>query len=601
MDDMQQSGGSKAMASKQIEHYPDIFERPSPDIEADGAYGRRFLMDLEKKNAEQRRLYVATRYLLRKNFKFDPDDSTTPDPEAFPGGFGKKSPGGHPNEQLKTDEKTFFLSVYGYLLANNFVDPSFGRQDRGTVGPLDEWVPKDEKPIIKKAAKKLVKHPTITVGGNAEFKIDGDKIIVAGDGATPDAYDDDGFNILVVDRFIEELTQAVKVFNSNRELAANVLDVLMSEGSHQDSNGDIEITVYSKQLAEITRRLIDDRVDAADPQLKRRILAALDLSIGGSVEGRSGQIDIDLPDLEAGTAVDIVSDNVRAVAAVYFSAMLEEMKFYAVMEKVAEHFLNGMLPITRGTAGERIFEWVRGAPQRFNEVERRGVYGRVLGLAQGGATDLAPNREFSDLWLRFLSTVSLLSRDADSTVTKKVAAEQVHKTGRDLAVNLSLHGYGVAHFAAVEMQKLIRQMKEMLSRPELLTAYGVNDVWQLTDRVSALYLNGTVNGVRYRTMARSGADIMLWLADRSPQLASVSRPQNLNFEDPDLVFNVERWLAVTGTADTTAEKYTEPVDLQQQPTLPMMPMTGTGVTPQTVRSTLERIGLGSMPAAPGVQ
>ena len=588
------------MASKQIEHYPDIFEHPSPDIEPDGAYGRRLLMDIDKKNAEQRRLYVATRYLLRKNFKFDPDDSTTPDSEAFPGGFGKKSPGGHPNEQLKTDEKTFFLSVYGYLLANNFVDPSFGRQDRGTVGPLDEWVPKDEKPIIKKAAKKLVKHPTITVGGNAEFKIDGDKIIVAGDGTTPDGYDDDGFNILVVDRFIEELTQAFKVFNSNRELYANVLDVLMSEGSHLDSNGDTEITVYSKQLAEITRRLIDDRVDAADPQLKRRILGALDLSIGGSVEGRSGQIDIDLPDLEAGTAVDIVSDNVRAVAAVYFSAMLEEMKFYAVMEKVAEHFLNGMLPITRGTAGERIFEWVRGAPQRFNEVERRGVYGRVLGLAQGGATDLAPNREFSDLWLRFLSTVSLLSRDADSTVTKKVSAEQVHKTGLDLAVNLSLHGYGVAHFAAVEMQKLIRQMKEMLSRPELLTAYGVNDVWQLTDRVSALYLNGTVNGVRYRTMARSGADIMLWLADRSPQLASVSRPQNLDFEDPDLVFNVERWLAVTGTADTTAEKYTEPVDLQQQPTLPMMPMTGT-VTPQTVRSTLERIGLGSMPAAPGVQ
>jgi hypothetical protein len=588
--DAQHTGGSKAM---KIEHYPDIYERPSPDIEPDGAYGRRLLMDLDKKNAEQRRLYVATRYLLRKNFKFDPDDSTTKEAEHFPAGFGKKSAGDKITQELKTDEKTFFLSVYGYLLANNFVDPSFGRQDRGTVGPLDEWVPKEEKPILKKAARTVVRNPTIVVDGKTEFLIDGlDKIVIA---EHPDG--DEGFNILVVDRFIEELTQAVKVFNANRELAANVLDVLMSEGTNLD---DTEVTVYSKQLAEITRRLIDDRVDPEDPQLKRRILAALDLSIGGNVEGRSGQIDIDLPDLEAGTAVDIVSDNVRAVAAVYFSAMLEEMKFYAVMEKVSEHFLNGMLPITRGTAGERIFEWVRGAPQRFNEVERRGVYGRVLGLAQGGATDLAPNREFSDLWLRFLSTVSLLSRDADSTVTKKVAAEQVHKTGRDLAVNLSLHGYGVAHFAAVEMQKLIRQMKEMLSRPELLTAYGVNDVWQLTDRVSALYLNGTVNGVRYRTMARSGADIMLWLADRSPQLASVSRPQNLNFEDPDLVFNVERWLAVTGTADTTAEKYTEPVDLQQQPTLPMMPMTGT-VTPQTVRSTLERIGLGAMPAAPGVQ
>ena len=590
------------MASKCRESYPDIFEHVSADIELDGAYGRRLLMDIDKKNAERKRLYVATRYLLRKNFSFDPDDSTTPDPEAFPGGFGKKgaSAGAKVYEELKTEEKTLFLSVYGYLLANNFVDPSFGRQDRGSMGPLDEWVPKEEKPIIKKAAKKQAKKSTFTVDGSAELSFDGDKVSFVGEANDAAAFEDDGFNVLVVDRFIEELTQAVKVYNSNRELYANVLDVLMAEATKHDSNGDTEVTVYSKQLAEITRRLIDDRVDADDPQLRRHILGALDQSIGGRVDGRSGQIDIDLPDLEAGTTVDIVSDNVRAVAAVYFSAMLEEMKFYAVMEKVSEHFLNGMLPISRGTAGERIFEWIRGAPQRFNEVERRSVYGRVLGLAQGGATDLVPNREFSDLWIRFLSTVSLLSRDAESTITKKVAAEQVHKTGRDLSVNLSLHGYGVAHFAAVEMQKLIRQMKEMLSRPELLTAYGVNDVWQLTDRVSAMYLNGAANGVRYRTMARAGADIILWLADRAHQLASVSRPQNLNFDDPDLVFNVERWLAVTGTADTTAEKYTEPVDLQQQPTLPMMPLGGQ-VSPQSVRSTLERIGLGAMPAAPGVQ
>jgi hypothetical protein len=585
------------MATK-TEHFPDIYERVSLDIEQDGAYGRRLLMDIEKRNAERKRLYVATRYLLRKNFSFDPDNSTTPDPSAFPGGFGKPA-GGRTNEGLKGEERALFLSVYGYLLANNFNDPSFGRQDRGTMGPLDEWVPKEEKPIIEKAARKQVKKPAFTVDGSAEITFEGDKLSFSG-GAAVDPDEGDGFNVLVVDRFVEELTQAVKVYNANRELYGTVLDVLVSEGTREENNGDTVITVFAKQLAEITRRLIDDRVDSDDPQVKRHILGALDLSIGGRIDGRSGQIDIDLPDLEAGTAVDIVADNVRAVAAVYFSAMLEEMKFYAVMEKVSEHFLNGMLPISRGTAGEKIFEWVRGAPQRFNEVERRSVYGRVLGLAQGGATDLVPNREFSDLWLRFLSTVSLLSRDAESTITKKVAAEQVHKTARDLAVNLSLHGYGVAHFAAVEMQKLIRQMKEMLSRPELLTAYGVNDVWQLTDRVSALYLNGAVNGVRYRTMARAGAEIMLWLADRSHQLASVSRPQNLRFDDPDLVFDVERWLAVTGTADATAEKYTEPVDLQQQPTLPMMPLTGT-VTPQTVRSTLERIGLGAMPAAPGVQ
>lgn len=555
------------MASKCTEYYPDIFERASDAVTPSDSIGERLHQELDRRNAERKRLYVAVRYLLRKNFSFDPDDSTTPDPASFPGGLGKKgvSTGAKVYDDLLAEEKTRFLSVYGILLANNYTDPSFGRQERGTTGPLDLWVPKDEKQGPAKAVK------------NA-----------------------DGFNVLIVDRFVEATTEAVKTYNANRELFSQVLRVLFEEGARLDSAGDpVETTVYSKQLAEIGRRLVDERVNPDDPQIRRYILNALDMSIGGKLDGRSGQIDIDLPDLEAGTSVDIVPDNVRAVAAVYFSAMLEEMKFYAVTEKVAEHFLSGMLPITRGSAGEKIFEWIRSAPQRFNELERRSVYGRVLGLAQGGATELVPNREFSDLWIRFLSTVSLLSRDVESKETKKVVAEQAHKTARDLAVNVSLHGYGVAHFAAVEMQKLIREMKEMLSRPELLTAYGVNDVWQLTDRVATLYLNGAVNGVRYRTMARAGAEIIQWLARYAPQLASVARPQNLDFADAELVFNVERWLAVTGTPDASVEKYTDPVDLQQQPTVPMIPANGAGQA--VVRSTLERLGLGAMPTAPGVQ
>lgn len=549
---------------KCTEYYPDIYERLSDDIVASDEVGQQIRHDLAERNARRKRLYVATRYLLRKNFGFDPDDSTTPDPASFPGGFGKKgaSAGAILRKDLFTEEQTLFAGVYGLLLAQNYLDPSFGRQDRGTMGSLDEWVPKDEKPVVKSAKN--------------------------------------DFNVLVVDRFVEATTEAVKVYNANRDLFLQVFRVLAAEGTRKDADGHpVEVTLSTKQLAEISRRLIDDRVDADDPQISRYILNALDASIGGKIDGRSGHVDIDLPDLEAGTAVDIVPDNVRAVAAVYFSAMLEEMKFYAVTEKVAEHFVSGMLPITRGTAGEKIFEWIRGAPNRFNEVERRGVYGRVLGVAQGGATDLVPNREFSDLWIRFLSTVSLLSRDVRSTIPQRVSPEQVHKTARDLAVNMSLHGYGIAHFAAVEMQNLIRQMKEMLSRPELLTAYGVNDVWQLNDRVSQLYLNGSVNGVRNRTMAKTGAEIIQWLAQRAPLLASVSLPKTLDFLDDDLVFNVDRWLAVTGTGDTAVEKYTEPIDLMQQPTVPAMPISSSA--PAAVRSTLDRLGLGAMPTPPGIQ
>jgi hypothetical protein len=322
------------------------------------------------------------------------------------------------------------------------------------------------------------------------------------------------------------------------------------------------------------------------------------------VDGTASDIDIRDIDLEAGTAVDIVAANVLAVAGLYRAAMLEEMKLFAVADKVAEHFTIGMIPISRGPAGDRLFTWIREAPNRFSEMERRAIYGRVLGLAQGNAGNVLPNREFSDTWLRFLSIVSVLSREAQSNLPRATTAEQALKSGRDLAVNLSLHGYGVAHFAAVETQQLLQQVLDMLQQAEILSAYGTSDYLQLTDRISGMYLGGSVNTVRYRTMAQSGFNIMRWLADHAPQLAS-SSVASLDFGDPVLVANVERWLAVTGTPDASLEKYTDPVDLKTQPTIPAFaPISGIGMNGDraaVVRNAMEQAGLGgALPAIPQI-
>ena len=140
----------------------------------------------------------------------------------------------------------------------------------------------------------------------------------------------------------------------------------------------------------------------------------------------------------------------------------------------------------------------------------------------------------------------------------------------------------------------------MLSDPEILRAYGVRDIWQLTDRVSALYLGGAVNGVRYRTMATSGEKIIAWLSGKAPILASASAvglrvsvrtatgPVATN-DFRRLAELAERWLAVTGTADLTAERHTDPVDLQVQTTVPML---GQNIAlPQSVQDTLEQVDL----------
>lgn len=511
------------------EHYPDIYTPPPSSVEPSDP----ILEEIQRRNAAHKKLYLAVRKLLREQFSFDVDGGTSQEPRDFPGGF-------------KEEEKVFFASVYGLLLARDFDDPSAGRAGR-SASPRD---------VVFKQADTVVH---------------------------------------IADTFVEALTDSVKVHNANRSMFRGVFKEIQRLGTIQ--NGTSSSTLYTTQLAQVSQRLIDDGVDPKSPHLPLLTENALSVVIGGSVEGNSAGIPVRLPDLDTGTAVEIIPDNVRAVALIYFSAMLEEWKLYSVTEKVVEHFMIGMLPIQRSSAGQKVFEWLKAAPQRLTEIERRGIYGRVLGLAQGNVKEGMPNREFSDLWVRSLSMVSILNRDALSTNKKEIDAQQVQKTFRDLGVNLSLHGYGIAHFAAVEMQQLVREMKEMLSAPELLRAYGVNDYAQLVERVSAMYLGGARNGVRYRTMAQSGAEIMLWLAARANQLSSMSSrvPNSVNFLDPLLVYHVEQWLAVTGTPDATVEKFADPVDLQAQPTIPTILNGGIG---QQVRNVLEQAGVGALPGIP---
>lgn len=547
---------STTTATQCTEHYPDIF-KPIPQGE-DPVHG-----PTARENKRHKILYLAVRHLLRKDFSFDPDGSTTVRPEDFPSGFGKKgsSSGTKTYDELLLTEKVLFVSVYGILLSRNFADPSLGRSATGTAGPNDILVPPSES---------------------------------------------SGEIVLIVERFIEAVTDAVKRFNGNRELFREVFRVLLDEGKRTEDADDT--TVHTRLVAEVAGRLIEDRIPADHPQIRRFVVTALTQALSSRVDGTASDIDIRDIDLEAGTAVDIVAPNVLAVAGLYRAAMLEEMKLFAVADKVAEHFTIGMIPISRGPAGDRLFTWIREAPNRFSEVERRGIYGRVLGLAQGNAQNSLPNREFSDLWIRFLSIVSVLSREVDINIPRSATGEQALKAARDLAVNLSLHGFGVAHFAAVETQQLVQQVLDMLQQSEILSAYGTTDYLQLVDRLSGMYLGGSVNTVRYRTMAQSGFNIMRWLADHAPQLSSsnLSRPADL-FDDRALVDNVERWLAVTGTPDASVQKYTDPVDLKTQPLIPSFAPTsalggnGTADRAAVVRNALEQAGLGgALPAVPQI-
>jgi hypothetical protein len=114
----------------------------------------------------------------------------------------------------------------------------------------------------------------------------------------------------------------------------------------------------------------------------------------------------DLPDLDDDGDV-IVADNIRATRALYASAMLEEIKLFSVVDRLVEQFASGKLPLGRGNAGKRLYQYWKNAPSRLSESDRRNLYSRTFGLP-GGEGVAAPNQEFADLWLRFVAAVAEL-------------------------------------------------------------------------------------------------------------------------------------------------------------------------------------------------
>ncbi len=276
----------------------------------------------------------------------------------------------------------------------------------------------------------------------------------------------------------------------------------------------------------------------------------------------------ELTDLPALTQ-EIVADNIRALQPAYVAAMFDELKVFGVVDRLVELFQTGQLPLGSGKAGRSLFKYWKDTSSRISGPERRAFFTRAFGLPGGDAELVKPNEEFNDLWLRFISAVAstktqtLAGRESDA-----VSHDAVRKAARDLAANLSLHGYGWANFMATELRNQINDVTRLLSDKEIQSAYSARDMWQVIDQVATLELGGAQSGARYRTMATSGAMIIAWLAKNARRLSSASNAailQSTAFRKPgarraeskvannptdfDLVNACDQWLTVNSTVE----------------------------------------------------
>ena len=362
-------------------------------------------------------------------------------------------------------------------------------------------------------------------------------------------------------------------------LAMLVLPLLEAEGDPNEGDGKPG-TVDAAEFARVMRALVDKGVTADEPQLRRRINESLNVIQNRNFDGSDNELGIDLPDFEDAAEASIVPDNVKATGVFLCGAMFEELKVFEVIDKLVELFQNGMLTRT-GSAGERLYKYWKDTPNRMSDGERRKFYAMTMGIPGGDGAGMV-NREFNDLWLRFVSSVSSFVRQNDvekllrAPVPAAISQQQVRKAARDLAVNLSMHGYGMTFHAARDLQSQIKFMINLLSDPEIRSNYGAGDMWQVVDQVATLELGGAKTSSRYRVLATCGAIITAWLATNVGRITRSDQPiidmDEVRLPTPrtdgskatttptdwDLVNACELWLADTGTGDTIVDQMSQP-------------------------------------------
>lgn len=366
-----------------------------------------------------------------------------------------------------------------------------------------------------------------------------------------------------------------------------------------------------RNIAAVVRKLALDGVSANDPWLASRIENTYEMQSGVVGGAPPSSFDIPLPDLEEATDGEIVRENLDAAQAIYFSYQLEEARMPQVVERIVELFRAGLLPLSYGKTGDYLYGYYKKASERITEGERRDLYMRAFGAPGGDPSTNQPNREFNDLWWRFVSSVSSFGRQLTvdrmfrSQIPLSVSQEQVRKAARDLAASLSRNCYGIAYQFSKELKTLIIEYRDLLSDQEIRTSFGARDMWQVMDQVNANYLGGTRNSHRYRTQAKCGAIVIAWLARNhqrltnrlgevistnaltNPQLRGSERPM----EDPtdwDLLQACEQLIAVGGIGDQRVEDFSQPVE---SPTITSKPIE----MPQMARDALESAGV-SLPS-----
>ena len=377
----------------------------------------------------------------------------------------------------------------------------------------------------------------------------------------------------------------------------------------------------SQQLAFVAREVIAgaQSIPFGHPNFASAVRIALDHYVQTRATGDS----LNLPPgslpggtQNAGGDSDLVSDNIRVMGLAYSLALLEKTLLLPVTDRLTTLFMNGMLPFGHDAAGKALDDYYWDTEDRFTESQRRSHYSRMLGMPGGEVSkEIAPNKDFEQLFLRLISSVSefIRQREVDRMFNNparllSVTSEQVRTRAFEVGQNASLHSWGAGFHVTTRINRQLQLAIDILNQPQVLKTYAASNHWQVVERVAQQDFGGAPNWSKYSTMAQSSSTIFNLLAKYTSVLSATNSARPFLSETPDnegdIGFNdtnallgaVQAWLAVNGVRDDQVKQYAQPSELTSSPSLPSLavPTTGPG-SPMEVVNKLKQLTASGTP------
>jgi hypothetical protein len=254
---------------------------------------------------------------------------------------------------------------------------------------------------------------------------------------------------------------------------------------------------------------------------------------------------LDFGDLELPPAVGSPQDaeRVRLAAALYFAAELESARLLPALELFSGLWASGAFPVDLGPVGPEVVAYHRARHERLTTGEREAIFGRLFGKTYG--PDLAGgggrNTAFEPAMIALAAAISDLDVNASARGPRPADVAAVQQAGDALTENLGRRAIGISAFVTQELLGSIRTALAVFKVRPVQAAVGAHTLWDAVRLIAARYSGEQVDVQSHLVRARSGLELLSWLADG----VSAGTAHGLAAPTPEVVGHAVRWLQAT--------------------------------------------------------